>query len=153
MSNRAFSVAKKFWEVMPALMRTTVAEARRGQHNISPSHYRILHMLSVRQFRLGELAQHQNVSLPTMSATAQTLVERGWLERVASPEDRRVAQFRLTRKGQQILVNERKRLVAWVASRLNKLQDSEVEQIDQGLNLLLSVFDNPRTVDSKKEEG
>jgi DNA-binding MarR family transcriptional regulator len=153
MKDRAVSVAKKFWEVMPTLMRSTVAEARRGEHNISPNHYRILHMLSIREFRLSDLAQHQDVSLPTMSDTAQTLVERGWLERVSSPDDRRVAQFRLTRKGQQVLINERKRLVAWVASRLNKLKGAEVEQVDQGLNLLLSVFDNPREVESKKEAG
>lgn len=151
MSERAFSVAKKFWEVMPAVMRTTLAEARRGGQNLSPVHFRILHVLSSRKCSLSELAQHQDVSLPSMSETIQILVERGWVERDSSPDDRRVTQLRLTRKGQQVLINEHKRLVEWIAHRLNKLKGAEIGQIEQGLNLLLSVFEHPREANTKKE--
>lgn len=153
MSNQSLLVAKKFWEVIPTVMRTTVAEARRGDYKLSPIHFRILHVLSSRGCSLSELAQHQDVSLPSMSETIQTLVERGWVERDSSPEDRRVTQLKLSRKGQQILTNEHKRLVAWVASRLGNLESRELDQVDRGLNLLLSLFEHPRenTEAAKKE--
>jgi DNA-binding MarR family transcriptional regulator len=106
MNQHAVSAANKFWEVIPAVMRSTLAEARRGSHDMTPNHFRILRALSMRECSVSELAQHQDVSLPSMSDTVQTLVERGWLDRADSEHDRRVTQVKLTRKGQQVLMNE-----------------------------------------------
>jgi DNA-binding MarR family transcriptional regulator len=142
MNEHALTAAHKFWEVFPAVMRATIAEARRGTHNLTPAHYRILRALSNRDCTVSELAQHQDVSLPSISETVQTLVERGWLERETSPEDRRVNHVRITRKGQQVLSKEQKRLVGWMAARLDSLKPSEVLHIEQSLVLLLELFGN-----------
>jgi DNA-binding MarR family transcriptional regulator len=140
MNEHASAAAHKFWEVFPAVMRATLAEARRSTHNLTPAHYRILRTLSMRDCTVTELAQHQDVSLPSISETVQTLVERGWLEREPSPEDRRVYQVRSTRKGQQVLAKEQKRLVGWMASRLESLKPAELLQVEQSLGLLLELF-------------
>jgi DNA-binding MarR family transcriptional regulator len=142
MNEHALAAAHRFWEVFPAVMRATIAEARRGSHNLTPAHYRILRALSSRDCSVSELAQHQDVSLPSMSETVQTLVERGWLDREASVEDRRVNQVRITRKGQQVLTKEQKRLVGWMASRLDSLKPGELLQVEQSLGLLLELFGN-----------
>ncbi len=144
MNQRALAVARKFWEVFPAVMRTIFAEARRGNNNLSTAHFRILHVLSAKDCSVSQLAQHQDVSLPSMSETVQTLVERGWLERSTSASDRRVMQIGLTRKGQQVLVNEHKRLIGLMAAKLSRLSSSEVTQVEQGLVLLLDLFDDPK---------
>lgn len=151
MNQRALAAARKFWEVFPAVMRTIFAEARRGNNNLSTSHFRILHVLSVKECSLSQLAQHQDVSPPSMSETVQTLVERGWLERSNSAADRRVMHIRLTRKGQQVLVNEHKRLVSLMANRLSRLTSSEVTQVEQGLALLLDLFDDPKAEQTLKK--
>src|SRR3990172_13287730 len=143
MSPSALSAARKFWEVFPAVMRTIFAEARRGRDNLTPQHFPILHVLSSQECSVSQLAQHQDVSLPTMSETVQTLVERGWLERATSADDRRVMHIGLTRKGQQVLASERRRLIGLMAVRLSRLSAAEVAQVEQGLTLLLDVFDVP----------
>ncbi|MEX2143219.1 MAG: MarR family transcriptional regulator [Anaerolineales bacterium] len=143
MNPHALAAARKFWEVFPAVMRTTIAEARRGSNNLTPAQFRILHVLSSKRCSISQLAQHQDVTLPSMSETVQTLVERGWMERSNSAADRRVMQIKLTRKGQQVLVNEHKRLVGMMASRLGKLSSAELNEVERGLEVLLGLFDDP----------
>lgn len=143
MNPHALAAARKFWEVFPAVMRTTIAEARRGSNNLTPAHFRILHVLSAKRCSISQLAQHQDVSLPSMSETVQTLVERGWLERSNSSIDRRVMQIKLTRKGQQVLANEHKRLVGLMANRLSRLTSAELTEVERGLVVLLGLFDEP----------
>lgn len=143
MNQHALSAARKFWEVFPAVMRTIFAEARRGDNNLATSHFRILHVLSAKDCSLSQLAQHQGVSLPSMSETVQTLVERGLLERTNSAADRRVMHIGLTRKGQQLLANEHKRLMGLMAKRLSRLTSNEITQVEKGLALLLDLFDDP----------
>lgn len=138
------ATASKFWEVVPAVMRSIFAESRRSGNNLSPNHMRILRVLSLKTCNLSELAEHQDVSLPTMSSTVQTLVERGWLGREESTHDRRVTHLSLTPKGRQVLVDEHKRLVAWMSARLEKLDPQEVTQVEQGLQTLLNLFDDPQ---------
>jgi hypothetical protein len=49
------SVARKFWIVIPTLMRTVFAESRRGQVNLAPNHFRVLGALARRNCNLTEL--------------------------------------------------------------------------------------------------
>lgn len=142
MTAKTKATASKFWEVVPAVMRSIFAESRRSGHNLSPNHMRILRVLSLKICNLSELAEHQDVSLPTMSSTVQTLVERGWLAREESLQDRRVTHLSLTPKGRQVLVDEHKRLVAWMSARLEKLDPLEVTKVEQGLQTLLNLFDD-----------
>ncbi len=52
---------------------------------------------------LSELALRQAVSLPTMSNSISVLVERGWVKRVPSPDDRRRVVLELTSEGRVVL--------------------------------------------------
>ena len=145
MSSRARAAARKFWEVVPNVMRAIFAETRRGGHNLAPNHFRILRALSVKSCNLSELAEHQDVSLPSMSATVQTLVERGWLSRERSREDRRAVDLRVTPKGHRVLADEYERLLSWMAKRLESLDPNEIERVEQGLDTLLQLFEEVRT--------
>jgi DNA-binding MarR family transcriptional regulator len=151
MTAKTKATASKFWEVVPAVMRSIFAESRRSDHNLSPNHMRILRVLSLKTCNLSELAEHQDVSLPTMSSTVQTLVERGWLAREESAQDRRVTRLSLTVKGRQVLVDEHKRLVAWMSARLETLDPHEVTQVEQGLQTLLDLFGDPQVAAELQE--
>ena len=145
MSSRARAAARKFWEVVPNVMRAIFAETRRGGHNLAPNHFRILRALSVKSCNLSELAEHQDVSLPSMSSTVQTLVERGWLTRERSLDDRRAVDLRVTPKGHRVLADEYERLLSWMAKRLESLDHNEIERVEQGLDTLLHLFEEVRT--------
>jgi len=52
---------------------------------------------------LGELADTLQVKKPSVTAIVKVLVEKGFLKRVDSDQDRRSAHVHLTRKGRQIV--------------------------------------------------
>ena len=140
MNTGAKRAALKFWEAVPLVMRAVFSEARKGGHNLAPNHFRILRALSHRSCNLSELAEHQDVSLPSMSASVQTLVERGWVERKRSSSDRRTMSLRLTARGQRVLNAEYQRLMDWTARKLSALSDSEILKIEQGMEALAKLF-------------
>jgi len=135
------SVARKFWIVIPTLMRTVFAESRRGQVNLAPNHFRVLGALARRNCNLTELAEEWNVSLPTMSSTVQTLVERGWLDRDRSSDDRREVTLRMTNEGRRVLASEHRRLTEWVAAKMESLDPRDVKRVERALDILLALFE------------
>jgi len=50
-----------------------------------------------------QLGQALDISPPNMAVTIDKLVERGWVERVRSDEDRRAMQIHLTREGERLV--------------------------------------------------
>lgn len=145
------SVARKFWIVFPTLMRTIFAESRKGELNLAHGHFRVLNALSTRQCNLSELAEHQNVSLPTMSATVQTLVERGWLERDRSENDRREVSLQLTEEGKRALASEHRRLTDWVAAKMESLDPKDIKRVEGALDILVRLFDQKQ--DQKQDSA
>jgi len=97
--------------------------------------------ISARNCNLSELAEHQNVSLPSMSSTVQTLVERGWLERDRSADDRREVTLRMTEEGRRVLASEHRRLTEWVASKMESLDPKDVKRVERALDILLNLFE------------
>lgn len=141
MRAQTLSAARKFWIVFPTVMRTIFAESRKGSLNLAPNHFRILSAISARNCNLSELAEHQNVSLPSMSATVQTLVERGWLERDRSADDRRSLTLRMTEEGKRVLATEHRRLTEWVADKMESLDPKDVKRVERALDILLALFE------------
>ena len=62
-------------------MRTVAAELRAAGELPAPAHFGLLTMLGNQPRTLTELALLQGVSLPTMSNSISTLVQRGWVKR------------------------------------------------------------------------
>src|SRR3954447_7662434 len=87
--------ARDILEIVPLVMRTIAAELRAAGELPVPAHFGLLSMLSVQSRSLSEMAAHQGVSLPTMSNSVSTLVQRGWVRRGQSA-DRRVVIVELT---------------------------------------------------------
>ncbi len=141
MPSQTQAVASKFWVVFPAVMQTMFAETRKGDPNVAPNHFRVLGALARNNCNLSELAEHQNVSLPTMSSTVQTLVERGWLERDRSEDDRREITLHMTEEGRRVLTSEHRRLTEWVAAKMESLDPKDIKRVDRALDILLNLFE------------
>ncbi|MBX3004855.1 MAG: MarR family transcriptional regulator [Anaerolineales bacterium] len=135
-------MARKFWELVPRVISAVFAEARRSEHNLAPSHFRILRILSRGGSTPSALAKALDVSLPSMSASLQTLVERGWLDRRRSEQDRRIIELSLSRRGAQVLAEENERAMKWTASLLEGLSEQELRKVDEGLDAFYHLFDD-----------
>lgn len=137
MTDPAFDVAGDVLETVPAIMRTIARDLRHHRHRMrEPSHLRVLAVLYRRDRTLGELAEAQAVSAPTMSRTVATLVERGLLARTRDPEDRRVVRVSLTDEGREVLRSRWERGRAVLAERLAGISNEDASAIQRGLTLL-----------------
>ena len=103
--------ARQIMEVVPMVMRTLALEMRMAGHLPEAAHCPLLLLLAERPHNLSQLAVRHAVSLPTMSNSISTLVERGWVTRSRSPHDRRVVHVSLTPHGFAGVV--RKSVLSW----------------------------------------
>jgi len=134
-------IARRILEIIPLVMRAMGAELRReAVAGFRVSHYRVLGLLCQRPRTLTELATCQAVALPTMSRTVSALVDRGWIERMEDPEDRRRVQLRVTEEGWAVYEELRARAQTYLAARSASLTPEEREQLLTGLDVLEKLF-------------
>lgn len=76
----------------------------RARDNISDAHFAVLANLRGHgRLAIGELAQRERVSAPTMSNTVDALAEAGLVVRVPSEDDRRRVYIDITDAGTEIV--------------------------------------------------
>src|SRR3989304_898221 len=115
--------------IIPHVMRTVAAELRRSGYAIVPGHYHLLTMLARERYSLSEIAERQLVSLATTSRSISTLVERGWVDRVPDPGDRRIIRLALTDEGQAVLAAIHKGAADAITNQLEGLTDQDCENL------------------------
>jgi len=133
--------AKQIVEIVPLVMRSLAAEVRKSGHTLSPSHFRILTMLHERSWSLGELAEHEQISSPTVSRSISTLEDRGWALRRVSAQDRRVVLAEITQQGEAVLKSLQASAEGRVLEMLKPLSPSETRDLAIGLPVLRKVFE------------
>jgi DNA-binding MarR family transcriptional regulator len=73
----------------------------------------------------GELAAHERVQPPSLTRIVATLHGAGLVERTPHPTDGRQALLRCSRDGVALLREDRRRREAWLARRLDDLDDDD----------------------------
>jgi len=134
------SAARCVVEVIPLVMRTLALEMRSTGYLPMPAHCRLLLLLAERPHNLSELAERQAVTLPTMSNSISTLVERGLATRLRAPHDRRMVLVELTPDGRAVLRKMVHSVEGRIAERLGCLSSDQDSQIIAGLEALRSCF-------------
>lgn len=85
---------------------------------------------------LGELADAEQVSAPTMTRIVQGLEAEGLADRKASPDDARSFIVRPTRKGEQALARARAARLARIEALLAGASDKDLDSLAQTLDRL-----------------
>jgi DNA-binding MarR family transcriptional regulator len=138
--DQARETAREILEIIPLVMRTVAAELRAAGELPAPAHYGLLSMLSVRPRMLTDLAAMQGVSLPTMSSSISTMVDRGWVKRTAPEADRRVVIIEVTATGRAALERVSRAAEVHLAEVLAPLDGSTRRRLIGGLGVLRKVF-------------
>ncbi len=136
------AAAKQIVEIVPLVMRSLAADVRKSGHTLSPSHFRILAMLHERAWSLGELAEHEQISSPTVSRSISTLEDRGWAQRKVSLRDRRVVLAEITQQGEAVLELLQASAEGRVLEMLKPLSSDEAKVLAAGLPVLRKVFED-----------
>ncbi len=147
MSPSARAIASQILDLMPMIERTVSSELRRGSQYVTPSHLGLLAALTRGPSTLSGLSEILAVSLPTMSNSVTTFVERGWAKRKQDVDDRRFIKIELTVKGWKALEDIRQRVELLLTVQLAPLPAARREELKTALNTLQEIFQN-RTEDT-----
>ncbi len=135
------TTARQILEIIPCVMRLMASEIRHDNPAVTPTHFRLLGMLSHCSWTLTELAERMEVSAPTMSNTITTLEERGWVTRVRSEEDRRSVVIQITAAGRGVLEEVYHQAECRISSLLEPITSRDQEALERGLDVLRRVFE------------
>lgn len=94
---------------------------------------------------LGELADHERVSPPTITRVVTKLEADGLVQRQLDPEDRRISRVQTTGAGDALLAELRERKNAWLADRIRELSAEQRRRLAAALDVLdlLAANDTP----------
>lgn len=105
--------------------------------DLSPTQASVLATVSASgPLTLGELAELERVASPTITKVINLLQERGLVEKLSDPADRRFVRVSLTPDGNTLLDRTRARKTAWLARQLQDLPPDELEQLAAAATVL-----------------
>lgn len=105
--------------------------------DLSPTQGAVLATVSASgPLTLGELAELERVSSPTITKVIGLLHDKGLVEKVTDSDDRRFVRVTLTAEGEALLERTRARKTAWLARQLLDLSPAELEQLAATTDLL-----------------
>lgn len=136
----ARDVARKAKRIFPLMGRMMESQMRTPAIHIPPVHFHVLNRIYVRPYTLTELAEIMSVSAASLSRTITVLEEREWLVRKRSEEDRRVTQIEITQAGHDVLADIEQRSEDFLTETLEKLSDTELQKLIDGLDILIGTF-------------
>jgi len=136
----ARETAREILQIIPLVMRTVAAELRSAGEMPAPAHFGLLTILGEQPRTLTELALLQGVSLPTMSNSNSTLVQRGWVKRSSPARDRRVVLIEVTPLGSATVERVGRAAQAHLAEMLSGLDAASRRRLQAGLGVLRQVF-------------
>jgi len=85
---------------------------------------------------LSDLAQHERVTPPTITATMGRLEAAGLVSREVDPEDKRVSRISLSRDGRRFLESVRSRKNAYLTKRLARLNPGDRATLERAAAIL-----------------
>jgi DNA-binding MarR family transcriptional regulator len=89
----------------------------------------------------SELAKLERIKRPTATRIVGHLEDAGLVERVKDPADGRASILSITAEGRALLKRLRERKTAYLASRLDKLDDQDRRALERAAELLEGMLE------------
>lgn len=105
--------------------------------DLSPTQASVLATVSkAGPLALGELAELERVASPTITKVIALLHEKGLVDKLTDPDDRRFVRVSLTVEGDALLERTRARKTAWLARQLQDLSPEDLERLTAATDVL-----------------
>jgi DNA-binding MarR family transcriptional regulator len=85
---------------------------------------------------LSNLAEIEQVSLPTTSRMMKDMEYEGLVERIADPDDKRSSRIQSTAKGQALFAEARQRRIQAITDRITALSPDQINLLQQAIPAL-----------------
>ncbi|MEH3130310.1 MAG: MarR family transcriptional regulator [Mycolicibacterium neoaurum] len=89
----------------------------------------------------GALAARERVRPPSMTRVIASLVDLGFVDRIAHPDDRRQVLVSVSRAGMELIDAERRASREWLQQRLDELTADERATLLAAADLMLAIVD------------
>ena len=128
--------------ILAAELRTAIMHTSRRLRTeasgdlLTPGQYSVLAALRTSSATLRALAKRERVQPPSMTRTVASLLERGLVDRIEDPHDRRQVIVSLTDAGRQALADARECRNAWLARRLAELTPDQRKLVAEATALV-----------------
>ena len=138
--NRAQETAQELLSTLPLLNRIMIMELRQNGEDTTMPQFRVLTYLSDAPMTVSDIARLRRVSFQSAGELVQTLVERGWIERTANPNDRRQSLLHLTGAGRDAYERTQRHILERLAGMLESLTPEERVTIQSAMHILQRVL-------------
>lgn len=125
-----------------AVMRVARRLRQQAEADITPSMLSALATLEDAPRTLGELADAERVTPPTMTRIVARLEERNLVRRRQDEADRRIARITLASEGRRLIARHRSRKNAYLARRLRALDDAGPDDVAAAALLLERLLED-----------
>lgn len=99
------------------------------------------HLMREGESTVGQLAARERVQPPSMTRTVNALEQQGYVERAPSAEDGRCVLIRISERGEETLLADRRRRDAFLARALGELDEVERDLLRRVAPLLERLAD------------
>ncbi|MCR2812309.1 MarR family transcriptional regulator [Microbacterium sp. zg.Y1090] len=114
--------------------------AQRAVDEMSDGQFAVLAALTVHgPHALGELADRERVSAPSMNRTVNCLEESGYVARTPDEQDRRKVTISLTDAGRAVVEETTRRRDSWLEAALASLSDADRDVLAQAADIMREV--------------
>src|SRR5512140_2167410 len=134
----------RFWETVPPLwnfVRSHIRATATEKFDISVEQFHVLRHVRRGMCSVSELATAKNISRPAISQAVDLLVNKGWLTRAQSKQDRRYVELALTSEGNALLDNVFKETRGWMKERMSALSANELETIAKAMEAMKKMLE------------
>jgi len=90
---------------------------------------------------MGQLAEEEGISKPSVTGIVGRLVEKGMLEKTQDPDDGRSSIVTITPAGSQLLEQRRRERTAYLASRVASLDAHDRDVLERALEILEAMVE------------
>lgn len=114
--------------------------SERAVDRMSDGQFAVLAALSVHgTHALGELAERERVSAPSMNRTVNCLEESGYVTRTPDPDDRRKVNIDITEAGRAVVEETVRRRDSWLEAVLVSLDPEQRDVLARAATLMQEV--------------
>jgi DNA-binding MarR family transcriptional regulator len=138
----AENCAADLMETVPIVMRFIRTEMRKHRGaDLSVPQFRTLVFINRNpETSLSSVANHLGLTPPSTSVLVDSLVERGFVDKRPSPEDRRKVKLILLEKGKRILVSAQKAAHEKLAEKIKTTTLMDCQTISQAMEILRKTY-------------
>ena len=138
---QAESIASQAVRTVLWLMGMLSAGVREQGEGLHPAQFKLLMAMHHTPVSPSELAEHMQVSMPTISKTLGVLERRGLVERTVDENDRRRVLLVMTDEGRATMRRVHDAGIKRLSQILSSATPEELDRIERGMESLSDVFE------------